>query len=361
MIIKKLEVCDFRNYTRANFEFDSGTNVLFGDNAQGKTNVLEAIFVAGTTKSHKGSKDSDMVQMGMQESHIRMHIEKNGILHRVDVHLKKSGSKGIAIDGIATRKSSDLIGMCNLIFFSPEDLAIIKNGPAERRRFLNLELCQLDKMYLYNLGLYNKVLKQRNILLKDIGFNNQLMETLEVWDNQLVKYGKQIIEMREAFILQLNEIIGQIHKNLTGGKEQIVIKYEPDVTSQGMEKKLFMARERDLMTRTTTVGPHRDDILFVVNDKDIRKYGSQGQQRTAALSLKLAEIEIVRKMVKEEPVLLLDDVLSELDRKRQNYLLENIIGVQTILTCTGLEEFVRKKINIKKTFEIENGTVKSME
>lgn len=214
MIIKSLKISNFRNYEMASFSFDSETNVLYGDNAQGKTNVLESIFVAGTTKSHKGSKDREMIKMGLEESHICMIIEKKDMEHKIDIHLKKHSSKGLAIDGIPTRKSSDLIGLSNIIFFSPEDLAIIKNGPAERRRFVNLELCQLNKVYLHNLSKYNKIIQQRNNLLKQIGFNGELMDTLDVWDKQMEDYGVQIIKERSLFIEKVNQIIKEDRKSV---------------------------------------------------------------------------------------------------------------------------------------------------
>ena len=356
MIIKSLSLKNYRNYENLKLDFSNGINIFYGNNAQGKTNVLEAIYVAGTTKSHKSSKDREMIRMGTKEAHIKMYVTKKEISHRIDIHLKKSGSKGVAIDGVPTRKSSDLIGLCNIIFFSPEDLNIIKNGPGERRRFINMELCQMDKMYLYYLTKYNKILNQRNNLLKQISFDENLMDTLEIWDLQLLENGKQIITLRKKFINQLNEIMKNIHYKLSGGKEQIEISYEPNIEAAYFEEKLFLSRDKDLFQGTTCVGPHRDDINFIVNGIDIRKYGSQGQQRTTALSLKLAEIEIVKDIVGETPILLLDDVLSELDRKRQNYLLENIKGIQTIITCTGLEEFIENKMNINRTFEIINGT-----
>ncbi len=360
MIINKLELCDFRNYQISQFEFDDNTNILYGDNAQGKTNVLEAIFLAGTTKSHKNSKDNEMVRVEASEAHIRMSMTKADIHHKIDVHLKKHGSKGIAIDGVTVKKSSEVMGLCNIIVFSPEDLNIIKNGPSERRRFINMELSQIDKMYLHYLTKYNKVLNQRNNLLKQISFDSKLLDTLDIWDMQLVENGIEIMKARDEFIRKLNEMMKGIHHRLSGGKEDILVEYEPNVATDYFSEKLFLARDKDLYQGTTSVGPHRDDIRFQIDDKDIRKYGSQGQQRTTALSLKLSEIEIVKEVVGETPVLLLDDVLSELDRKRQNYLLESIKGIQTIITCTGLEEFIENKVNISRTFEIENGTIKKL-
>ena len=357
MIIKSLELADFRNYDSLHIDFSSGTNILYGDNAQGKTNILEAIYLSATTKSHKGSKDRDVINFYKDESHIRTYLEKEDIEIRVDMHLRKNKSKGIAIDGQKIKKAAELLGLLNVVFFSPEDLSIIKNGPAERRRFVDMELCQLDQFYLYNLNHYNKIVNQRNKLLKDMYFNSSLRDTLNIWDSQLISFGSKIIERRKLFVEQLNEIIYDIHKKLSGGREELLIKYEPDVMIEDYEKSLMAGQERDIKLKQTGTGPHRDDFSFIVGDIDIRKFGSQGQQRTAALSLKLSEIELVKKMTKDNPVLLLDDVLSELDSNRQNYLLSTIGDIQTIITCTGLDEFVNNRFEIDRVFHIENGKI----
>lgn len=357
MIIKSLELANFRNYEELNISFDKGTNILYGDNAQGKTNILEAIYVSATTKSHKGSKDKEIINFNKEEAHIRTYLEKENVETRVDMHLRKNKSKGIAIDGQKIKKAADLMGLLNVVFFSPEDLIIIKDGPAERRRFADMELCQLDSFYLYNLNHYNKIIGQRNKLLKDMYLQPELKETLNIWDSQLVSFGSKIIERREQFVKQLGDIIFDIHKKLSGGKEELVIAYEPDVSIEDFEKQMKYNQDKDIRLKQTTTGPHRDDFSFVVNGVDIRKYGSQGQQRTAALSLKLSEIELVKKISKDTPVLLLDDVLSELDSNRQNYLLNSIGNIQTIITCTGLDEFINNRFEINKIFKVTNGTV----
>jgi len=359
MILKSLELSDFRNYKFLNLAFDKGTNILYGDNAQGKTNILEAVFLSATTKSHKGSKDRDMIRFGQEEAHIRTYLEKENLSYRIDMHLRGSKSKGIAIDGRKIKKAAELLGLMNVVFFSPEDLNIIKNGPSERRRFVDMELCQLDNFYLYNLNHYNKIVNQRNKLLKDIYFNPDLQKTLSIWDTQLVSFGSKIIERRKLFVDQLNEIIFDIHKKLSGGKESLNITYEPDVTLEEFEKACERNQERDIRLKQTTTGPHRDDFSFMIGDIDIRKFGSQGQQRTAALSLKLSEIELVKKISKNIPVLLLDDVLSELDSSRQNYLLGSIGNIQTIITCTGLDDFINNRFEINKIFKVTDGTVTS--
>ncbi len=357
MIIKSLELADFRNYDNLEISFDKGTNILYGDNAQGKTNILEAIYVSATTKSHKGSKDKEIIHFDKEEAHIRTYLQKEDDEIRVDMHLRKNKSKGIAIDGQKIKKAADLMGLLNIVFFSPEDLGIIKNGPSERRRFADMELCQLDSFYLYNLNHYNRIINQRNKLLKDMYFQPELRETLNIWDSQLVSFGSKIIERREQFANQMCEIITDIHSKLSGGKEELIIQYEPDVTIDEFETKMRMSQEKDIRAKVTSVGPHRDDFSFIVNGIDIRKYGSQGQQRTAALSLKLSEIELVKKISKDTPVLLLDDVLSELDSNRQNYLLNSIGNIQTIITCTGLDEFINNRFEINKIFKVTNGSV----
>jgi DNA replication and repair protein RecF len=359
MIVKSLELKDYRNYSNLSMQFHNGTNILYGENAQGKTNILEAIYLCGTTKSHRGSKDKEIVMFHEEEAHVRIILEKNQIPHRIDLHLKKNKAKGVAIDGIPIKRQGELFGMLNLVFFSPEDLYIIKNGPSERRRFLDLELCQLDKIYLNQLSNYNKILAQRNNLLKQISTNRNLLDTLYVWDSKLVEYGRKVIETRYDFVLRLNALVGEIHKRLSGGREELNLQYEPNVKAEDFEDKLRKSLDKDLYMKMTSVGPHRDDLCFLLGQIDIRKYGSQGQQRTAALSCKLAEIDLVKSVIKENPILLLDDVLSELDRQRQTHLLNSIGDIQTMITCTGLEEFINNRFEYNKIFHVVEGMVTS--
>lgn len=357
MIIKRLELNDYRNYRKLGLELDEQTNILYGDNAQGKTNVLESIYMCSTTKSHKGSKDNEIVRLGCDESHIKLIVDRKQKEYRIDMHIKRNKAKGIAINGIPVRRASELFGIVNVVFFSPEDLKIIKSGPAERRRFIDLELCQLDKMYVYNLTNYSKVLLQRNKLLKDIAFRSDLADTLDIWDMQLVEYGSKIIERRREFVKQMNKIMKPVHSKLTNGKENINIIYNNNCDENNFYEELQKNKERDIRTKTTTVGPHRDDMSFYDDDINLRIFGSQGQQRTAALSLKLAEIELVKQIIKDTPILLLDDVLSELDAGRQNHLLDTIENIQTIITCTGLDEFIENRFKINKVYKVKEGTV----
>ena len=356
MYVESIELENYRNYRNVKVEFGRNTNILYGNNAQGKTNILESIYMAATTKSHRGSKDRDIIRIGEDESHIRLFVNKQDISHRIDMHLRKNKNKGVAIDGIPIRRAIELYGLLNVIFFSPEDLTIIKNGPAERRRFMDLELCQISRLYYQNLSSYNKILNQRNNLLKQIYYNKNLMDTLDVWNTQLVDSGVRIIKERRNFIEMMNEIIGDIHNRLTSGREKLEIIYECNVDEDSFEKALQEKLETDLRYSSTQSGPHRDDISFFINGIDARKYGSQGQQRTVALSLKMAEIKLVKKIINDNPILLLDDVMSELDTSRRDALIEEIKDIQTIITCTGYDDFIKQQIIINNVYSVVEGT-----
>ena len=373
MIIESLELKNYRNYRELSLSFDPGTNLLYGDNAQGKTNILEALYYCASAKSHRGSKDKEIIRFGEEEAHVKLLLRKRDVPYRIDMHLKMNSAKGIAVNGLPIRRASELFGILNAVLFSPEDLNIIKNGPADRRRFMDLELCQLDRSYVHALVSYNRALVQRNRLLKDISFQPELRETLDLWDAQLVNYGSQLIRARRDFLMRLNPVIGPIHSGLTGGKEEISVIYDSNTDEQEFESSLARARESDLRQKITSVGPHRDDIGFFVKrtdaedqsaavprdlrGMDLRRFGSQGQQRTAALSLKLSEIGLMEQATGESPVLLLDDVLSELDIDRQKQLLKTISRIQTVITSTGMENLLGKDFRIDRTFEVRNGAV----
>ena len=359
MYVKSLDLLNFRNYEKLSLTLDPGINIFYGANAQGKTNILEAVYLAGTSKSHRGTRDRDMIRMGESEAHIRMHVDKNDSDYRIDMHLRKNKSKGIAIGGVPIRRAGELFGIVNIVFFSPEDLNIIKNGPSERRRLVDRILCEIDRIYMSDLTQYGKCLNQRNRLLHDLYFNPSLESELPVWDEQLVNYGCRIIAKRDEFVRMLENIASEIHTELTGEKERLTLVYEPNVTVEEFADKVARSRDADRKIKSTTVGPHRDDVCIKVNDMDLRLYGSQGQQRTTAISLKLSEIRIIEERIRNKPVLLLDDVLSELDRDRQNYLLGNIRDIQTLITCTGLDEFVQNRFEADRTFRVVSGTINS--
>ena len=356
MFVKSLDLQNFRNYETLSVSFDPGTNIIYGANAQGKTNILEAIYLTGTTKSHRGSKDRDMIRMSAEEGHIRMTTDRRGNEYRIDVHLRKNRGKGYAVGGVPLRRAADLFGIVSLVFFSPEDLNMIKNGPSGRRRFLDQILCGTDRVYLSDLSGYAKCLIQRNALLRELSFCPGRMPELDIWDQQLSEYGRRITAARTRFVDAFRKTAAEKHLLLTDGRERLKLRYEPSVSSdENFEEVLFSKRENDIRMKSTGAGPHRDDMAILANGMDLRPYGSQGQQRTAALSMKLAEIGTIFEKKKEMPVLLLDDVLSELDRERQNALLDTIRDTQTLITCTGMDESVRERLRADKVFHVKEG------
>ncbi|MBR1812315.1 MAG: DNA replication/repair protein RecF [Lachnospiraceae bacterium] len=357
MTLQSLELENYRNYAKLSLPFSPEINILYGDNAQGKTNILEAIYFCAVSHSHRGSKDRDCIRFGEDEAHIKCFAVKGNFTDRIDIHLKKNHNKGIAVNGIPLKRASDLFGHVNVVFFSPEDLSIIKKGPSDRRRFMDLELCQTDAFYTASLTAYNRAVMQKNQLLKEIAFQPYLRDTLDTWNEQLVRYGTDIIRRRKEFILECAPLMREIHASLTSGKEEMLLSYEPDVEEGAFADRLRENAEREIRLKMSMVGPHRDDLKFSADGMDIRTFGSQGQQRTTALSLKLSEIEWVRRRRKDSPILLLDDVLSELDRSRQEQLLERIKGTQTILTCTGVDDFVSSRLTVNRTIHVKNGEI----
>ena len=363
MQIKSLELENFRNYRSLSIEFSPKVNIIYGENGQGKTNILEGIYLCSTGKSHKGSRDRELIRIGCDEAHIKGSFSDNYGSERVDIHLKHSKGKGIALNRIPLKKISQLYGNIFIVIFSAEDLDIIRRGPAERRKFIDRELCQLDSIYVNNLINYNRIIDQRRELFKALDSKEEdrkaLTETLDIWDLQLSSYGSDIIKRRRRFLEEIEETVFDIHYELTSGKEKIKLVYEPSCTEEDLYETLLKNRERDIYYRQTSAGPHRDDFSFFNGNEDLKLFGSNGQQRTCALSLKMAEIKMIEKEKKETPVLLLDDVLSELDRNRQRMLLKSLNNIQTIITCTGIDEFVETELKDAEKFCIKNAQILS--
>jgi len=361
MIVTSLELKDFRNFPELSLQLDKGINIFYGRNAQGKTNILEAVYLGCTSKSQKCAKDREMVRFGCEEGHVKINVLKNDVKYRMDIHIKKARAKGVAVNGVPIRKISDLFGIANVVSFSPEDLGLIKNGPADRRRFLDLELCQLDRVYMHDLISYNKVVDQKNKVLKSLqerGKNSSYSpEMISVYNEQMVLYGTSLIKRRREFIRELNEMIKDIHGKLTAGSEALKLVYEENVKESDFAASLLAGSEREIRNGVTLIGPHRDDMGFKCNTADLRHYGSQGQQRTAALSLKLSEIGMVEKITGDRPILLLDDVLSELDKGRQDMLLDSIHDIQTLITCTGIDDLLERRFRMDRVFMVENQEV----
>ena len=360
MQIKNLNLQNYRNYDSLSVNFYHGCNIIYGENGQGKTNILESIYMCGFGKSHKSSKEREIIKNGCEEAHIKAEFESEYNSHRVDIHLRKNKSKGMALDRVPIRKYGDLYGNILVVMFSSEDLDIVKRSPSERRKFLDMQLCQIDPLYMDNLVNYNKIIDQRRELFKRADEDGDLHEfnsTLDIWDLQLCDYGSRIIKRRRQFIDELNEIIFDIHYDITGGREKLKIVYEPSANEDTYFEELLKNREKDRFYKQTHMGPHRDDMSFYDGDTDLKIYGSSGQQRSCALSLKLSEIYIIEKIKKEKPVLLLDDVLSELDRNRQNQLIKCLDDIQTLITCTGMDEFIEDKLGEVHKIHISQGRI----
>ena len=355
MYIKELILNNFRSYEDLNLELDHGINIFKGDNAQGKTNILESIYLCATARSHRTHKEKEIIKWNQEAAHVKLSIQKKYVQDTIDFHLTPK-SKSALINKMPITRLGELFGSFNIVMFSPEDLQLIKNSPKERRRFIDIELCQIDKLYYFSLRQYHKVLKQRNLALKQYMINKD-KSILDVWDMQLIEYGNSIIEKRAAFIEELNEIAHQIHRDISGGNEELRVDYDANVREKEFEEKLLKSREKDILYQTTSVGPHRDDLKFFINDMEVKTYGSQGQQRTVVLSMKLAELNIMKKYIGDEPVLLLDDVLSELDEKRQTDLFKYTENIQTLITCTGIEQSVWNTQKIGKLFNVRKGKV----
>lgn len=362
MVIKTLFLKNFRNYTEEEISFSNGVNILTGANAQGKTNVAEAIFFLCTGYSPRANKDSVIIKNGETTAEIKGIANSSYGEVSVKIDFNKNDKKSIYVNGLQVLKVGELLGNMHSVFFNPSELKLVQETPEDRRRFLNISLSQMGKSYFYALQRYNKILAQRNNLLKDP--NREIIEeTLSIWDKQLSMEAGKIIKARNDFLKEISPIAEEKHALLSGGKETLTMKTESgyygseEEIAFAMYEDLKVAFLKDVRLGYTTIGPHRDDIKFMLNGLDARVYGSQGQQRTIALSLKLAETEMFYKRFGEYPILILDDVLSELDKKRQKKLVESVKDIQTVFTTTNIDRSIFKSVDYKKIV-IEGGRVK---
>ena len=362
MYIKHLSLKNFRNYESQEFNFSSGINILTGANAQGKTNCAEAIFFLCTGYSPRANKDKLLVRHGFESAEI---IGKAQSLYgevSVKIEFNKLDKKSIYINQIQVLKVGELLGNINSVFFNPQELKLVQESPEDRRRFMNISLSQMSKNYFYALQRYNKILSQRNNLLKDPD-KDLIRETLPLWDEQLSREAGKIIKARNDFLSELSPIASEKHALLSDNKEDLKMRTESgyfgseEEIAFAIKEDLKVGLERDMRLGFTSIGPHRDDIKFTLNGDDVRVFGSQGQQRTVALSLKLAEAEIFYKKFNEYPILILDDVLSELDKKRQRKLISAVKDMQTIFTATSLDRQVFKNVEVNRII-IEKGKIK---
>lgn len=360
MYIKSLEIKNFRNYEDFSIEFDKNLNIIIGKNAQGKTNLIEAVFLSSIGKSFRTSRENDLIKFGEENAIVRVSAEKKVIDTRVEIFIRKNFKKAIKKDGNTVRKTSELIDNIIIVIFSPEDLKIVKDEPEKRRKFIDRELAQIKPSYYNCLSAYKKILMQRNAYLKEDRVDD---DVLLIWDGQLVDYGSSLMKMRKEFIDKINVFSGKIHDNITNRKENLKITYDSNIkfnVDEKEQREIFKnAMKNSLSTdkkmRTTTRGPHKDDMSFFVNSVNVRNFGSQGQQRTCALSLKLAELDFIKEETGEKGILLLDDVMSELDEERRNYLIRSLKENQIFVTATDLDENLVNNYSSAKVIEISNG------
>ncbi len=363
MYIKNIELTNFRNYTHLQVDFNRNVNLFLGNNAQGKTNLLESIYITSIGRSFRTNKDSDLVKFGEDTAKVKVEAEKEVFDTSVEITIKKDAKKSIKKDGIHLKRSSELLENILIVIFSPEDLKIVKDEPEKRRKFIDRELCQIQPLYYDSLTNYKKTLAQRNTYLKEEKIDNRI---LDLWDTQLANYGARIIHIREKFIKKISDFSGKIHSSITNGKETLFLEYNPNILymeSLEAQKGYFYdeikkAFKNDMRQRTTTKGPHKDDISFFVNGIDMRKFGSQGQQRTCALSLKLAELNLIKEETEEDAILLLDDVMSELDATRQEYLIKTLKENQLFITTTDISGDILHAFPDAKVIYIEKGEMR---
>ena len=338
MKIEKVSLLDYRNIRSEEIIFGDKLNIISGPNGHGKTNILESIYLCSTGRSHRTRIDRELIRFGAREAHVCAFMDRDGRKDRIDVHIHGSGKKGFAVDSVPIRKYGELFGVLLTVLFSPEEMRLVKNSPLYRRRFMDMELCQLSKIYYYNLRQYYKALKQRNAFLKQTDAMNPDYSLFEVWDSQLEEFGGKIIDMRRSFIEIISGYACGFHKRLSGGKE-LNIKYIPNTEGASFGEKLKNELKKDIILGSTQSGPHKDDLIFEIDGRDVRIFGSQGEQRTAALCAKLSEIRLIEDRTGTKPVVLLDDVFSELDSGRKAFLLDMLKDVQVIITSAESLDF----------------------
>lgn len=369
MHIDELKLKDYRNYENLTLRFENQVNVILGENAQGKTNLMESIYVLALAKSHRTSRDKELIRWDQPFARITGALTNQHGAMEMEVIFSRQGKK-VKVNALEKKRLSDYIGTCTIVMFAPEDLTLVKGSPQIRRRFMDIEMGQINSVYLYYLSQYYKVLKQRNQWLKDLRDRKRNADEamLDVMTEQLVQSGAEVLKRRFVFIETLQDWASPIHREISRGKEELKLYYEPTtevkagMTAEEMkaalEKDFARVREQEMRRGTTLIGPHRDDLAFFVNGRNIQTFGSQGQQRTTALSLKLAEIELIYEKTGEYPILLLDDVLSELDDHRQTHLLNSIKGkVQTFVTTTSVEGIDHQLLREAATFFVDEGTI----
>lgn len=363
MLVKQLEVKNFRNIEYTGINPCEGVNIIYGENAQGKTNLLESIWLFTGCRSFRGSKDNEIINFNSNKSNLYMDFF--AFDREQSASLEISEGRKFILNGVKMKSSSQIMGEFLCVVFSPEHLSLVKEGPYERRRFLDIAISQLKPKYSITLSQYNKAVAQRNILLKDVAYHSELYDTLDIWEDRIAFFGSEIIRQRLGYINKLALYTDEIYSGLSREKEKLVIAYNQQAIIAGDNKQelyenlkaqLYASRKNDLITGSTSVGPHRDDLMIKIDGLSARSFGSQGQQRSAALALKLGEAAVIKSFSGEQPIALLDDVMSELDINRQNYILNHIKDWQVFITCCDPETV--KHLKNGKRFLMKNGIIK---
>jgi DNA replication and repair protein RecF len=353
MNITKIKLKNFRNYDEQEIELGNNINIFYGDNAQGKTNIIESIFLCAIGKSFRTNKDNELIKFNEDFASVYIEYEKSDREGNIKIDI--SNKKNIYTNGIKIKKLSDLLGNINIVIFTPDDINILKDGPQKRRRFLDIMIGQLRPNYIYILNMYNKTLEQRNNYLKQIKEENKPEDLLDIWDEKLIEYGVQIYNYRNEFIEKIKNKINDIHNKITSEKEEIKIEYISNCVNKEVYYNWLKERRKlDIIKGYTTKGIHRDDFNVYINDNLVNIYGSQGQNRTVMLSLKISEMNVIYDEIGEYPILLLDDFMSELDEKRRKNFLENIENNQIIITCT---DKIDLNNNEYKLFNVNQGNI----
>jgi len=366
LYIKRVNLKNFRNYKELDIELCEGVNIFYGQNAQGKTNIIESIYMASTGKSHRTQKDLELIRWNSEDAKIKIDFQKENYEKKVEIYLSKSLKKQIKLNGVRLYKTGELIGNLNTVIFSPDHMKIIKDGPVERRRFMDIILSQVKPGYYYNLVQYLRTLEQRNNLLNEAKTNSSILKTIDIWNEQLADFGTKIIITRHDFINRICSMAADNHQRISNGKEKLELKYNSSIeynnnSEKEIKESFINALEKhintDMKRSITHKGPHRDDILFFINGTEVKIYSSQGQQRTTLLSLKISELKYINDETGELPILLLDDVFSELDSERQKYLVEFIKNIQTIITCTNVEHLEKLDFERSSIYKVIEGRI----
>ena len=362
MIITRAQLNGFRSYEACEIAPCEGVNVLLGDNGQGKTNVLEALYLCCTGRSHRTRQDRDLIRWGADFARVEVDARRRDGSHRVEIVLPALGRRRLKIAGQEVSRSGELMGHVTGVLFSPEDLRTVKDGPAERRRFVDMALSQIKPAYYYALQRYNRALKQRGEALRAAAASPSMLATLDAWDEQLAAAGAELMAHRRAYVAQLSKTAAETHRDISDGREALEIRYLPCVSmgddARSILDALFAAREDDVRRGVTSAGPHRDDVQILVEGRDVRAFGSQGQQRTAALAMRLSELEVMRDEIGEWPMLMLDDVMSELDPGRRRQLVGRLAGIQTFITCTDEDDLAGAEPG--RAWRVQNGALREL-